>query len=128
MMREGEPMAVREIKAFHDDELIDLEELTGIAGQSKITPEEQVLVESVARKSNFMSRGDNSKKLRKRSPYIVQKNIKMRTGMAELLADFTVAINSGSDQETLERALLALIRKEGEVNFEKRYMELIRDS
>lgn len=127
-MREGEPMAVREIKAFHDDELIDLEELTGIAGQSKITPEEQVLVESVARKSNFMSRGDNSKKLRKRSPYIVQKNIKMRTGMAELLADFTVAINSGSDQETLERALLALIRKEGEVNFEKRYMELIRDS
>lgn len=66
------------------------------------------------------------KKKRQRSPYVIQKNIKMRMGMAELLADLTHKAQAGSDQETLELAILALIDKYGYEDLLQRYKELTK--
>lgn len=49
----------------------------------------------------------------------------MRIGMPELLADITSRIRSDSDQETLERAILALIEKEKLNDIKVKYNELI---
>ncbi|MBE4231387.1 hypothetical protein HJ082_20880 [Vibrio parahaemolyticus] len=45
--------------------------------------------------------------------------------MPELLADVTTAVGSGSDQETLERAILALIEKENLDDIKVTYQKLI---
>lgn len=112
---------MRETKSFNDD-LIDLEEL---AGRTKKKQDDVDIVTAVAQQSNFSSRGDNKKKERKRSPYVIQKNIKMRIGMPELLAGITSRIRSDSDQETLERAILALIEKEKLNDIKVKYNELM---
>lgn len=114
---------MRDIKTFDVDENIDIEELAKIKPRS--STEDKDLVIAVAEKSNFSSRGDNKKKERKRSPYVIQKNIKMRIGMSELLTDLTKALNEGSDQETLEKAILALIEKGKLPDFEIRYKKII---
>lgn len=112
---------MRETKSFDDDH-IDLEEL---AGRTKKKQDDVAIVTAIAQKSNFSSRGDNKKKGRKRSPYVIQKNIKMRIGMPELLADITSYIRSDSDQETLERAILALLEKEKLDDIKVEYNKLI---
>ncbi|AZQ13300.1 hypothetical protein [Shewanella khirikhana] len=52
---------------------------------------------------------------RKRSPYVIQKNIKIRVGMDELLAELGQAIGSKSDQETFDIAISKLVESVGSV-------------
>ena len=120
-------MSRRETKSFDDEEQIDLEELTGATTQSK-PANEQAVVQAVAQESSFASRGDTQKKPRKRSPYVIQKNMKMRIGMPELLAALTKKVKAGSDQETIEIALGALIEREGLEALKTRYEKLKTDS
>ncbi|EGR0352670.1 hypothetical protein [Vibrio vulnificus] len=118
---------MRETKSFSEDS-IDIEELANVSSKPKPTAHDIDVVMAVAQQSSFSSRGDNKKKVRKRSPYVIQKNIKMRIGMPELLLDVTEAIKTNSDQETLERALLALIEKEGLEELKSVYMSITKDS
>lgn len=57
--------------------------------------------------------------------YLIQKNIKMRLGMPEILAKLTAATGGKSDQETIEKALLALIEKEGLKTLKAEYKKLL---
>ena len=63
---------------------------------------------------------------RKRSPYVIQKNMKMRIGMSELLAALTKKIKAGSDQETIEIAIGSLIEREGLQALKTRFDKLKR--
>ncbi|NOI26689.1 hypothetical protein [Vibrio mediterranei] len=118
---------MRETKTFNEDS-IDLEELANTSRRPKVTDRDIEVVAAVAQKSSFASRGDVPKKVRKRSPYIIQKNIKMRIGMPELLAEVTDTISANSDQETLERALFALIEQEELWDLKSTYLKLLKDS
>ena len=110
-----------------DDDQIDLEELAGASQQPQQDKEAlKKALDKAGEQTGFVSREAVKKKPRKRSPYIVQKNTKMRVGMPELLAKITEAIGSGSDQETLEKALLALVEKEKKADLKKKYLELTK--
>ena len=113
---------------FYDDEEIDIEELTGITPQPKVTDEQKDYIAEVAKSSGFPSREPVQKKQRKRSPYVIQKNIKMRVGMAELLAKITAKKGVASDQETLELAIGVLIEKEGYDTLKAKYEKLTKDA
>ncbi|QDF68678.1 hypothetical protein FJQ87_18370 (plasmid) [Shewanella sp. SNU WT4] len=59
--------------------------------------------------------GFTRREKRKRSPYVIQKNIKIRVGMDELLSELGVAVGSRSDQETFDIAIAKLIESLGSV-------------
>ncbi|MBE4231386.1 hypothetical protein HJ082_20875 [Vibrio parahaemolyticus] len=67
---------MRETKSFTEDDSIDLEELTKASSKPKPTEHDIDVVMAVAQKSSFSSRGDNKRKVRKRSPYVIQKKHK----------------------------------------------------
>lgn len=119
-------MSQRETRSFESDQ-IDLEELTG-THKPLPTAEQQQAVKAIAEHSEFISREVRQKKPRKRSPYIVQKNIKMRIGMPELLAELTKKIKTRSDQETIEKALGLLIEREGTKAIISKYEKVTNDS
>ena len=116
-------MAERKIKNFNDE--IGIEEIASYSSLSDRSLKDRELIEKIAEKSQFSSRGDHKKKLRKRTPYVIQKNIKMRLGMPDLLNDLSLFIGSNSDQETLEKAILALIEKINNEELKKQYLNLV---
>ncbi len=116
----------RETKKFDDD--LDIAELASYTKKVSISQDESHIVKSIAEKSSFASRGDNKKKPRKRSPYVIQKNIKMRIGMPELLVEVSRRLGVKTDQETLERGILALMEKEGLEDLTKSFFEIVADS
>ncbi len=116
--------STREVKHFIDDD-IDLEDIISKPKTRKRSSVERELIEEAAHVSNFPSREPVKKKIRKKSPYINQKNIKMRFGMSELLADLTKHLGFSSDQETIEVALGALIDKKGLTSIKEQYLNLI---
>ena len=120
-------MSQRETRSFENDQ-IDLEELTGTHTKPLSTAEQQQVVKNVAEQSDFVSREVKQKKPRKRSPYIIQKNMKMRLGMPELLAELTKKIKTGSDQETIEKALGLLIEQEGTKTMISKFEKITDDS
>lgn len=114
----------REQLSMNDDQ-IDLDELTG---ENQVPPSDEVYkkMQQAAEKYGFVDRSPKVKKSRKRSPYVIQHNAKMRIGMKELLVDLTAYIGAKSDQETLELAFLALIEKKGAKEILKQYKELVK--
>jgi len=116
----------REHLSIEDDQ-IDLEELVSTP-QAPPSTEEYKKMQKVGEKLGFVDRSSKVKKIKKRTPYIIQHNSKMRIGMKELLSDLTDHIGSKSDQETLELGILALIEKNGEKEFLKKFKDLTKDS
>lgn len=110
-----------------EEDHIDLEELIS-EPKSPPSREEFERMQRAGEKFGFVDRSPKVKKQKKRTPYIIQHNSKMRLGMKELLNDLTVYIEAKSDQETLERGILALIEKENAENLLIRFNELIKDS
>jgi len=108
-----------------NDEQIDIEDLVGVKPQPKVTEQQKQSIAKNAEETGFLSREVIQKKPKLRSPYVIQKNIKMRIGMAELLAELATKIGAGSDQEALERAVLALIEKEKLNDLQNQYNRLI---
>lgn len=111
-----------------DDESIDLEEITVAIPKQRPNMKQRQQIDHDAEKLGFVSREVVKRRGRKRSPYVIQKNIKMRFGMPELLADLTQEISSGSEQETLELAIVALAQKHQMSTIVKKYEDLIKDS
>lgn len=111
---------------FDDDDQIDLEELTKMTSHPKITKSQKKLLSEEAEKTGFVSRDPIKKRTnRKRSPYVLQKNIKVRIGMSELLADITNAIGAESDQETIEIAIRSLLKDKNCKSLLTRYDQII---
>lgn len=108
-----------------DEPDIDLTELTEVASPAPTTKQQQAIFKA-GEFHGFVNRDPRMKKPRKRSPYVLQKNIKLRIGMSELLSDVTSKIKLTSDQETIERALLALIEQEGLTKLKEKFEELIK--
>lgn len=75
---------------------------------------DQVLVEAITEQSGFLSREPIKKKRRRRkpSPYTDQLNIKCRNGMKDIFQDLGERMDV-RDHTTFERAIRALIKKEG---------------
>ena len=114
-------MGEERASVFDDDSQIDLEKLVGKGSTNKppIDPEK---VQEVASQSGFTSRQAKKRRVKRRSPYTVQANLKTRLGMKELLQDLSDRLDK-YDQETFELALLALMEKEGMTDLIERYKE-----
>jgi hypothetical protein len=114
---------------LNDDEQIDIEDLTG--GTEQPQQDQETLkkaLDKAGEETGFVSREAPKKKMRKRTPYIIQKNMKMRIDMPELLADLTKIIQSSSDQETIEIALGVLIERKGVKGLINRFEKITKDS
>ncbi len=104
---------------------IDLEELAQ-TNASNVKPSSDLknALEKEGEKYGFISRQANRRPTRKRSPYIVQNNVKMRIGMKELFQEVSARLET-YDQETLELALLSLIEKEGLDDLRSHFHQLV---
>jgi hypothetical protein len=107
----------------NDEDEIGLEQLLGSSENRPLSNEEQHLISNEAEKLGFIKRQGRTP--RKRSPYLLQKNIKMRIGMPELLSELTSTIKAGSDQETIEIALGVLIESLNLKEIKEKYKSLI---
>ena len=106
---------------------IDLEELAQ-AHTNNVKPSSDLkdVLEKEGEKYGFVSRQPNRRPAKKRSPYIVQNNMKMRIGMKELFQEVSLRLGT-YDQETLELALLSLIEKEGLDDLHSHYHQLVQN-
>jgi hypothetical protein len=109
---------------FADD--LDLSDFQPATKTTKEKPD-QKLVEKAAEQSGFPSRDPTKKQRRRRkpSPYIDQLNIRCRSGMKEIFQDLSERLDL-RDHTTFEKAIQALIEKEGYADLTKRYNETIR--
>lgn len=113
------------------DDDIDISSLVKPSNTVKTSPETIDALVEEGKKTGFVSREakeseqGTTRSRRKVSPYTVQKNIKMRVGMADLLEEITYSLDSHSDQATVEVAILALIQKEELTELEKKFHEIV---
>lgn len=108
---------------FDDD--LDLSDFQPRAKETKDKPD-QKLVEEAAEESGFPSRDPNKKQRRRRkpSPYIDQLNIRCRAGMKDIFQDLGEYLDV-RDHTTFEKAIKALIEKEGLNDLMSKYDEII---
>lgn len=95
----------------NDDDISLLKVLA--ATSSKAVPLTDRQLKEVEAQSETL--GFKRREKRKRSPYVIQKNIKIRVGMDELLGELGKAIGSKSDQETFDIAISKLVESIGSV-------------
>jgi len=98
------------------DEDIDLSELTTQRAshvESSLSQQQKDALVKVNEHLGFVSRQPITISTRKRSPYVIQKNMKMRIGMPELLSRLSDRLAANSDQETIELAIKSLIEVNG---------------
>ncbi len=108
-----------------DEQPVDIEDFAGKGSINEKPLVDRVKVQEVAEASGFVSRQPKKRRKKKRSPYVVQTNLKTRLGMKELLQTLSDTLDI-NDQETLELAILALLEKEGFKNLIKEYKELTK--
>jgi len=101
------------------DDSIDLEELTQKPAQPKHIGKAQL--EEIAKQTGFVSR--HPRKKRSRTKYTAQLNIKVREGVRPLFQELGSYLET-FDNETFERAILALIEKAGTKEHLTRFKEL----
>jgi chromosomal replication initiation ATPase DnaA len=104
---------------FDDD--LDLSEFQPVTKEVKNKPD-QKLIEQVAEQAGFPSRDPNKKQRRRRkpSPYIDQINIRCRAGMKDIFQDLGEYLDV-RDHTTFEKAIKALIEKEGLADLKNKY-------
>ena len=112
------------------EEQTDLEDFTGATEQPAPMNQAEIKkkLAKAGEQTKFVSREPKKKGKvgrPKSTVYLVQKNIKMRLGMPEILAEVTAATGGSSDQETIEKALLAFIEKEGLKALKTKYEKAI---
>jgi len=108
-----------------DEEQTDIGEFARKEQIHKKPRIDPVKVQELAEASGFTSRQPIRRRIKKRSPYIIQANLKTRIGMKELLQELSDRLEK-YDQETFELAILALLEKEGIEDLKKQYKELVK--
>ena len=102
---------------------IDLSEFQPTSQHQKEKPN-QKLVEQVAEQAGFPSREAKKKRRRRKpSPYIDQLNMRCRAGMKDIFQDLGERLDV-RDYTTFEKAIRALIEKEGFTDLLKEYDEI----
>lgn len=101
-----------------DENQIDLEELTGAAQRPAPTAEQQKAIFKAGEEQGFISREPT--KRRRVSPYTAQFGGKCREGMKPLFQEIAAELGL-YDTQTLEAAILALIKQEGLTNLLAKY-------
>ena len=107
------------------DNTIDLEEVVNTSKIHSPTPATEAAILDSSEKAGFPSRQARAKRIRPKSPYTVQNNLKTRVGVKELLQEIGARLEV-FDQSTFEKALIALVEKEGMKDLEKELKELIK--
>ena len=109
-----------------DSETVDIEELAGKSRKGKHVVDPETL-QRVAEQSGFPSRENARKTLRRRkkSPYTMQLGLKVRPAMRELFQEMGAHLDV-YDHTTFERAVLALIEKEGTTEQKKTYEGIVK--
>ncbi|MBP7662259.1 hypothetical protein [Shewanella sp. 08P_2] len=103
-----------------DDDISLLKVLA--ATSSKAQPLTERQLKEVEAQSETL--GFTRREKRKRSPYVIQKNIKIRVGMDELLSELGEAVGSKSDQETFDIAITKLVESIGSVRLSSMLNEI----
>jgi len=110
-------------KIVIDDNDDDISLLNVLAAtSSKAVPLTDRQLKEVEAQSETL--GFTRREKRKRSPYVIQKNIKIRVGMDELLGELGKAIGSKSDQETFDIAITRLVESIGSVRLSSMLEEI----
>lgn len=112
-----------------DEGSIDIEEFA--EGSEEASHSDESLKEALDKsgeETGFVSRtsGVLTRIERRRTPYIMQKNVKMRLGMPEILAEITYKLRTSSDQETIELAIGALLEKAELKKLKAKYNKLTK--
>ena len=101
---------------------IDLTELAG-----KSTPHNKSVniheIERVAEASGFVSRISSKRRLKPRSPFVVQHNFKMRLGMDKIFQEIGARLKV-YDHTTFEHMVLALLEKEQMTDLISQFREI----
>lgn len=92
-----------------DIDLLDITTLSKSSTESSLSQQQKNDLVKANEHLGFVSRQSVSTPTRKKSPYVIQKNMKMRIGMPELLSMLTEKLGANSDQETIELAIKSLI-------------------
>jgi len=111
----------KEREALDLDDTIDLEELAQKPSQPKHISKAEI--KEIAAQTGFISR--QPRKKRSRTKYTAQLNIKVREGVKPLFQEIGTHLET-FDNETFERALLALIEKEGTKKYLARFKALTK--
>lgn len=116
---------VKERSGLHLNDDLDL---TSFAPKTQLRHhsegEKQAIVQA-AEESGFTSREPRIRRRKPTSPYKIQLNLKVRNGMKELFQDMGARLYV-HDHTIFERALLALIKQEGQDDLLQRYKEIIK--
>jgi hypothetical protein len=115
----------RERAGLNLDEDLDL---TVFAPKTRPRPESEIenrAIKQAAEQSGFTSREPRMRRRKPMSPYKIQLNLKVRDGIKELFQDVGERLRI-HDKTVFERALLALIEKEGQGDLLQRYREIVK--
>jgi hypothetical protein len=82
-------------------------------------------IKAASEKAGFPSRQVRTKRIKPKSPYTIQSNLKTRAGVKELFQEVGARLGV-FDQETFEKALFALLEKEKMQDLEAELRELIK--
>lgn len=109
-----------------DDDTIDIEELVETKPKPKPKPADKTKITEVAEQSGFTSRepAPRQRRRRKKSPFTDQQAIRVRPGMKSLFQDLGEHLDV-MDHTTFEKAIEALIEKEGTDEQLVRFKELV---
>lgn len=103
-------------------------DLTSFVPKTRPRPEseeESRAIKQAAEQSGFISREPRMRRRKPASPYKIQLNLKVRDGIKELFQDLGERLYI-HDKTVFERALLALIEKEGQGDLLQRYREIVK--
>lgn len=107
------------------DEDLDLTDFTPKVRTRPGREEETRAIKQAAEQSGFTSREPRVRRRKPVSPYKIQLNLKVRDGIKELFQDVGERLRV-HDKTAFERALLALIEKEGQGDLLQRYREIVK--
>src|SRR5688572_10602927 len=108
-------------RAGLDLDNIDIEELAGKGRGTHKPSVDPARIQEVAEQSGFISRQPQKKRRqRKKSPYTEQLCVRVRPGMKGLFQDMADLMDT-RDHTAFERALLALIEKNGTAELMQQY-------
>lgn len=107
------------------EEDIPLQQVVEVSSNNNVRLTERQLREVEAQSEKL---GFSRREKRKRSPFVIQKNIKIRVGMDELLSELGKAVGAKSDQETFDIAIARLVESVGSARLSGMLEDIIKDS
>jgi len=106
---------------FSIDDDIDISELVTTKSEKKTSDANKL--KQVAELSGFVSREPKKKRVRPKSPYVIQINVKAKYGAKEIFQELGERMGV-FDHTTFEEAVIALLEKKGYTDLLNDYINL----